>query len=76
MKNTILATLIAPALLVACGGGGGGGGSSSPAAPGGMSYGTPIAAYVVKVSIEANVPTISGQVTSWSVTPALPAGLS
>jgi len=58
--------------LAACHGGGGG---SSSNAPKELSYGTPDAVYVTKVPIEENVPTVKGEVSSWSITPTPPTGL-
>lgn len=66
----IMAIVVA-AVLTACGGGGGGG---TPA-PSGLSYSTP-PAYTVQVAITALTPTVTGTVTSYSVSPALPSGLS
>jgi hypothetical protein len=40
-----------------------------------LSYSTPSAVYTINAVIAANVPTVTGTVTSWSVSPALPAGL-
>ncbi|MCE5419163.1 MAG: putative Ig domain-containing protein, partial [Acidithiobacillus sp.] len=61
-------------LLFGCGGG-----SSSPIlpAPSGLAYSVNPATYTVGVAITPNTPTCSGgAVTSYSVSPALPAGLS
>jgi hypothetical protein len=58
--------------LSACGGGGGGSGAPPPS---NFSYPT-APAYTINQAIAPLVPTISGQVTHYSVTPALPAGLS
>lgn len=62
------------ALASSCGGGGGGGGSLQ--APQNLSYARPAALYTVDQTIAANAPTVTGQVTTWSITPALPAGLA
>lgn len=73
--------LLGVALIVtACGGGGGSAGASgstppSTAAPSNLSYGTP-PAFVLNEPITALKPTVTGTVTSYSVSPALPAGLS
>ncbi len=54
-----------------------GGGSIAPPAPTAISYTAAAAVYVRGVAIAPDSPTSSGgAVTSWSVTPALPAGLS
>src|SRR5215472_5574397 len=59
--------------LVACGGGGGGG-DGGPA-PSALSYTSPVNA-MVGTAITALMPTVTGSVTSYSVSPSLPAGLS
>ncbi|MBM3976686.1 MAG: hypothetical protein FJ299_06815 [Planctomycetes bacterium] len=60
-------------LLTACGGGGGGGGG----APTGVSYSTSPATYSACVAITPNTPTVTGgAATSFSIAPALPAGLT
>ncbi len=65
-------------LVLGCGGGGGGG--STPVvvqAPTALSYSTNPAVYIKGVAISPNNPTSSGgAVTSYSLSPALPAGLS
>jgi hypothetical protein len=58
--------------LTSCGGGGSSGGMGAPS---GLSYAAP-PAFTVNVAITALSPTVTGSVTSYSVTPALPAGLS
>ena len=62
------------ALIASCGGGGGGG---APAimAPSDLQYPAP-PAFVVQQPISALSPSVAGQVTSYAVSPALPAGLS
>src|SRR5687767_4825039 len=68
-------------LLGGCGGGGGGGadgaktGLTGQAAPSGLSYPSPRVLIVSQPAAEI-VPTVSGTVSSYSVSPALPAGLS
>jgi hypothetical protein len=69
--------LLASLLLASCGGGDGGGGSSPPAtvAPSDLQY--PSApAYTVQVAISTMTPTVTGQVASYGVSPALPAGIA
>lgn len=61
--------------LSACGGGGGGGGSAPLPAPSGLSYTTPVKA-TLNQALSGVTPTVTGTVSSWSVSPALPAGLS
>lgn len=62
--------------MAACGGGGGGGDDDymPPAAPSGLSYTSPATANVNAAITLA--PAVTGTVTSWSVQPALPAGLA
>jgi hypothetical protein len=63
-------------LIAACGGGGGGGGSPPPVSPPGpLSYVSP-QVYAVGVAIIPLAPTITGTVSGYSVSPALPAGLA
>ncbi len=66
--------IIATALqLCACGGGHGGPTGTMP--PTGLSYPAPMA-FTVGTAIAPLTPTVSGAVTSYSVIPALPAGLA
>ena len=72
-----LATLL---FLSACGGGGSGGGGSSPppsgtAPPSGLSYSAP-PAYIVGQEVTPLQPTVTGTVSSYSIAPSLPGGLS
>lgn len=67
-KTALLLVLLQ---LAACGGGAGG---STPA-PSGLSYPTP-PSYTVGIAIAALTPTVTGAVTSYAVSPALPTGLS
>ena len=62
-------------MLVACGGGGGGGGTTALPAPSGLSYTSPVKA-TVGMALTGVTPTVTGTVSNWSVSPALPAGLS
>lgn len=86
MLSTVLRSrsrsfLLAVACLLtsACGGGGGGGsGGENPPqnpAPSGLTYQNP-AAYVTGVPIESLRPSVSGSVASYSVSPALPSGVT
>src|ERR1035438_7330105 len=74
---------LAAAFLVLAGCGGGGGGGSTSAAPPpvqpptGLTYSVNPATYTVGVAITPNSPSSSGgAVTSYSVSPSLPAGLA
>jgi outer membrane protein assembly factor BamB len=75
-RNFLLASIC---LLAACGGGGGGGAGGNPtggvSAPSALTYQTPDT-YVAGVPIENLRPSVSGAVASYSVSPALPAGIS
>jgi hypothetical protein len=67
-------------LLVACGGGGGGGSKPPPPpppppAPSGLTYTSP-QNLRVNAAMTAITPTVTGSVTSYTVSPALPAGLA
>jgi hypothetical protein len=72
LLSAALATAI---LVVACGGGGGGGGGGGTPAPSGLKYPT-APSLVVGHAISSLSPTVTGMVTSYSVSPQLPAGLS
>jgi hypothetical protein len=63
-------------LLTACGGGGGGGGGSSTPPPTGLAYPTNALWLPVGADMGSLSPQISGVVANYSVSPALPAGLS
>jgi Putative Ig domain len=69
--------LLATVLLASCGGSGSGpgSGSSSSPPPSALSYSAP-PAFVVMQPIAPLQPTVTGAVSSFSVNPALPAGLS
>jgi len=73
--RTALAGTTLTVFLAACGGGGGGGGAAAPIAPANLTYGNDRAIYLVGIAIDANVATVDGTVTSFSVTPPLPVGL-
>jgi N-acetylneuraminic acid mutarotase len=64
---------VAALLLASCAGGGSGGGSAGP--PSGLRYPTP-PTFTVGQAITPLTPTVTGSVSSYSVSPALPAGLS
>jgi Putative Ig domain len=72
-RSLILAWVLS--LLVACGGGGGGGGSPPPTSAG-LSYPSAAQTFVVGTAITAITPTITGTLTSFTISPTLPAGLS
>jgi hypothetical protein len=70
--------LIFVLFLAACGGGGSGGSGSTPppvTAPADLSYSSPTVG-TVGVTLATLSPSVKGSVTSYSVSPALPAGLS
>jgi N-acetylneuraminic acid mutarotase len=72
-----LFTLLLASFLAACGGGGGSSSTSPPppTAPSDLKY--PAApTFVINTAITPLTPTVVGTVTSYSVSPALPAGLS
>ena len=70
-------TIVACFALAACGGGGGGGTSPapSPTAPSALTYASP-QTFTVGSPIAPLVPSVIGQVTQYSVSPALPDGLA
>lgn len=70
-----LGSLLAALALASCGGGGGGG--SAPAAPEALSYPSSFELATKGADLSPLVATVrGGAVSSWSVTPALPAGLA
>ena len=77
-RMTLGPWLLAAFLLASCGSGGGGGAGTPPPVPtppSGLQYpGAP--AFVVDTAIAALTPSVVGAVTSYSVSPALPEGLS
>ncbi len=78
LARTAFLVLISTLAIVSCGGGGGSGGTTSPpavTAPSELKYTTPQTLTVNK-AITALQPTVTGAVTSYSVSPALPAGLT
>ncbi|MFK7929389.1 MAG: beta-propeller fold lactonase family protein, partial [Myxococcota bacterium] len=75
IRTTSILTFVLP--LVACGGGGGKKGGGDPLLPpANLSYGANVAFYLPGVSIPDNSPSVEGTVESYSVAPALPAGIS
>lgn len=58
-----------------CGGGGGGGSSNTPPAPTGLGYNDRAPVLIACVAAVSNTPTVTGDVTAYSVEPALPPGL-
>lgn len=70
--SRITAALLILVQLAACGGGGG---SATPPPPSGLGYPTP-PPYTVGTAIAPLSPTVTGTVTSYAVSPTLPAGLS
>lgn len=78
MRQRIARLIVIPILLgtlSSCGGGGGGGGSPPPPPPpSGLSY-TP-SILIVGQAMTPVTPTVTGQVSSYAVSPALPTGLS
>jgi len=79
MRRLLLTALLST-LVAACGGGGGGGGGdgSTPAVtpPSALSYADSPVTAVVGAALPTLKPTVVGTVTSYSVSPDLPAGLS
>jgi PQQ-like domain/Putative Ig domain len=73
----MLAFTLMLAMLTGCGGSGSSGPSAptGPVAPSGLSYTSP-QTYTVGVAISPLSPTVTGTVTSYSIAPSLPAGLS
>jgi hypothetical protein len=75
----LVLTVALAGALIACGGGGGSGSpappSMSPAPPSSLSYPTP-QSYPAGTAIMPLTPTVTGNVTSYSVSPRLPPGLS
>ncbi len=70
MRTVLRISLVATAaVLSACGG-------TSTSAPSGLAYRHDSALYVLGAPVSPNLPTVTGSDLSWSVAPALPAGLS
>ena len=72
-RSKLLWTAIPLILFPACGGGGGGGHSGTP--PSALQYSDPFSVYMVDQSHAPLTPSITGDVTAWSIAPALPSGL-
>jgi putative Ig domain-containing protein len=77
MNARIIFLICAFAITASCGGGGGGGGGSAPAPtpPSDLHYPSP-QSFVIDKPITPVTPTVTGQGTRYSVSPALPLGLS
>ena len=75
MSRKTWITLCLSSMVVACGGGSSGGGSSVPP-PTGLAYPTNALWLNVGANMGSLSPQVSGVVTNYSVSPALPAGLS
>lgn len=78
--GALVAGALVAGVLAACGGGGGGsegsgGATPASAAPSALSY-PAIPALTVGVPMSSVLPTVSGSVSGFSVSPSLPAGLS
>ena len=69
----VLAILIASVALAACGGGSDSGDRMAP--PSSLSYTSPVQATAEEALVPL-MPTVTGSVASYSVSPALPAGLT
>ena len=73
VKGT-LSAIVCAFIAAGCGGGGGGGASTQPPAPQ-VSYASP-PQYVQGQAISPLAPSVTGTATTFSVAPALPAGLT
>jgi hypothetical protein len=79
-RMAAVAVVGAATLVASCGGSSGSGYGTSPppaatAAPSGLSYSSP-QTYTVNLAVTPVTPTVSGTVSSYSISPQLPAGLS
>ncbi|MGA8731062.1 MAG: putative Ig domain-containing protein, partial [Terracidiphilus sp.] len=73
----LLLSLLVTGIMQGCGGGGGSENNPPPVVPPtGLSYNHPAIAAMMNQAIDGDVPTVTGTVTSYAVSPALPAGLS
>ncbi len=73
----LLLFLLVTGIMQGCGGGGGSENNPPPVVPPtGLSYNHPAIAAMMNQAIDGDVPTVTGTVTSYAVSPALPAGLS
>src|ERR1700691_6180726 len=75
MRKLSSGLLVLLAVMVAACGGGGNRGPAPIPPPSGLTYGS-VPAFTINKAITPLTPTVVGAVTSYSVTPALPAGLS
>jgi hypothetical protein len=73
--NVLLLTLVV-GLVAGCGGGGHTDTTPPPTAPSNLAYPQPTISATLGQAIATDTPTVSGAVTSYSISPALPAGLS
>jgi len=63
-------------LIGGCGGGNSGSGGNQQAAPSNLVYPQPTIKAVVGTAIQSDAPTVSGTVSGYAISPALPAGLA
>ncbi|MFZ0392557.1 MAG: putative Ig domain-containing protein [Terracidiphilus sp.] len=70
----VSALLLFSGLIPGCGGGGGGNATVNP--PSGLSYSQTAIVAMMNEAISSDMPTVTGTVTLYAVSPALPAGLS
>lgn len=76
-RITTLLSLFVPLLLLAACGGGGGGASAPAGAPASLAYSQADVMYRTDAPIQANMPSVGGgEPTQYSVSPALPPGLT
>jgi 6-phosphogluconolactonase (cycloisomerase 2 family) len=75
LRSALVSLLLLPSALALWGCGGGSGVASGPA-PSALSYSSALAQYAVCQPIAPNTPTLIGGQSTFTVTPALPAGLT
>jgi len=79
VSASCLPALFLLTLAIGCGGGKGGGGGTTPppvTPPSNLVYPQTVISASVGTAIQTDTPTVTGTVTAYSVTPALPAGIS
>lgn len=79
MYTRLIPASLCLALFTACGGGGGGGGggvTNPAAAPSDLSYAIQAVFYLLGIDSGSNTPAVTGTVDSYSITPALPTGMT